>query len=201
MDTTLEEMKMLWKQTDDKLKEQKSITDKLIIEMTQQRYKNKFSKISQYEIIGAIICFLVAAAILIRFNQLDTWYFQLLGGLSLSFLLIPPVVVLQALFKIKNLNPGQGNFSEVIVKFTKAKRQLLMVQKSGLLLNGVFLLIFLPVVDKLMNGNNMLMNFDELWSWIVPIVILFIFFFSRWLFKCYQNITASAESLLYELKD
>ena len=38
----LEEMKVLWQEMSQQVEKQKSLTDKLIIEMTQQKYAQKF---------------------------------------------------------------------------------------------------------------------------------------------------------------
>ena len=198
----LEEMKTLWQEMSQQVEQQKKLTDTLIMEMTQQKYTQKFSKISMYESIGSVICFLAALFIIFNFNKLDTWYLAACGMITLSFILTLPLLVLRSLKSIKNINISNASFKETIVRFAKAKKQLLFVQKLGLYANIVVFLASIPVAAKLLNNKDMFITGGSIWKFGFIIVIGFLVILaSRWGYGCYKNITNSAENILKEIED
>ena len=62
-------MKGLWKNMSEELDRQKLLTDKMVVEMTQQKYRDKLSQISLPETVGTIVCFGMAAYALFNFRQ------------------------------------------------------------------------------------------------------------------------------------
>jgi len=68
----LEEMKTLWEEMSQKVEKQQLVTDQIIMDMTQQKYTSKFSKIFLYESLGTVICFAMAVYILFNIEKLDT---------------------------------------------------------------------------------------------------------------------------------
>ena len=198
----LEEMKTLWQQMSQQVEQQKNLTDKLIIEMTQQKYTQKFHKITLYETIGAVICFLMALAILINFNKLDTWYFMACGIFMVSYLLILPVIVLRSLKSIKNLDITNSSYKETIIGFAKAKKQLLAIQKLGLYFNAILFLTSIPLASKLLNNKDIFLTGASLWRILfLAIVAILTIFASRWGYKCYKSVTNSAENILKDLEN
>ena len=53
----LEELQSAWTQMSDELNHQKKLTNQIILDMTKQKYQNKFSTITKYETLGAVVCF------------------------------------------------------------------------------------------------------------------------------------------------
>lgn len=196
----LEEMQTVWSQMSDQLEKQKKLTDKIILDMTQEKYKNKFNKMSTYESLGALVLFVAALLILINFNKLDTWYLLTCGIIVLAYIVTIPTMVLRSLHSMKRLNIATNNYKETLIEFTKKKSHLLFVQRLGISLNFVIMIAFLPVASKLMSGKDIFIESNILY-WYVPVMAIVLFFFSRWGYKCYKNITASAENLLLELED
>lgn len=201
MDSSLEELKSLWQATDQKLEQQNKLSTKMIKDMTEIRYKNKFSKLHQYEMIGSVICFIMAMFLMANLKALDTWYLQVAGIFCLLFLTTLPIVVLQALLKIRKIDVQNTEYAQLIIQFRKAKEQLMSIQKSGLWLNVLFLLLYMPLVAKIFNGKDILLNFEAKWAIIFPVMLLFLFFFTRWGLGCYKRITQSAEDILQEMKN
>jgi hypothetical protein len=198
----LEEMKTLWQQMSHQLEQQKSLTDQLIIEMTQQKYAQKFNKITVYETIGAVICFVIAIAILINFNKLDTWYFMACGIFMIAYLLTLPIIVLRSLKTIKNLKIINKNYKETIVGFAKAKKQLLLVQKLGIYVNVILFLTSIPLASKLLKNKDIFLTGGSLWKYIfIAIVAILMIFVSRWGYNCYKNVTNSAENVLKDIEN
>ena len=99
----IEEIKAVWSEMSDQLEKQKKLTNEIILNMTQERYSNKFQKVTIIESFGAFICFIAALYLLLNFGKLDTWYLIMCGIITLGFMLILPVLVLRSLSKIKNL--------------------------------------------------------------------------------------------------
>ncbi|NAS13229.1 hypothetical protein [Poritiphilus flavus] len=196
----LEELKNLWTELSDELEKQKNLTDKIIMNMTQQRYTNKFEKITRYESVGAVICFLVAIGILWKFEELDTWYLKLCGGITLAFLLIMPVLVLRAIHQIKKLNILELNYRDTIVAFEKARNHLLMIQQFGIYLSFVLFFTTIPVASKLLSNKDFFIMEKEFSLYVlIGVVMVFLYFFARWGYRSYKKITNSAENILNEL--
>lgn len=198
----LEEMKTLWQEMSQQVEQQKKLTDALIMDMTQQKYTQKFSKITAYETIGAFICFITAILILVNFNKLDTWYLAACGIFTLSYLLTLPILVLRSLKTIRSINISSASYKESIVGFAKAKKQLLLIQKLGLYVNFILFLAIIPVASKLIGDKDIFMTGGSLWKYsFIIIVAIAMIFVSRWGYGCYKNITNSAENILKEIED
>ena len=197
-------MKTLWDEMSLKVENQKILTDKIIMEMTQERYKNKFKKISTYETIGAVVCFIAAVAILVNFNKLDTWYLMLCGFFTILYLLLLPISVLRSISKIKAIKIAENSYKETLIKFTKRKKQMLFIQQLGIYINFIFLIFFFPVAEKLLSNKDIFTsNNNNAWSWQIPVLsiaIIVMILMSRWGYKCYKNIAKSAEITLKELE-
>jgi hypothetical protein len=195
----LEEIQATWAQMGEKLEQQKKLTDKIILQMTQQRYRAKFSKISIYESVGAAICYAMAFYILVHFGKLDTWYLVLSGIFTILFLFLLPFLVLRSLANIQGINVGNSTYKETLVHFTKAKDRLLWLQRLGIYLNFLLLFSMLPVFGKIM-GNKDIFITDGTWVWYAIGMGIFLVFFSKWGYGCYKSITKSAEHILKEME-
>ena len=197
----LTEMKTLWDDMSQKIDQQKILTDKLIIDMTQERYTNKFNKIFMYEGIGAFICFASAIFITINLGKLDTWYLLTFGIITLFILLTLPTLVLRSISRIKRLNISKDNYKDTLIGFARAKNELLLTQRLGISLSFVLALIIMPVASKILNDKDFFTMEHGVKLWLaIPLLFLFLFFFSRWGYKCYKSITNSAENILKELE-
>lgn len=195
----LDEMKTLWEAMSQKVEKQQTITDRLILEMTKVRYKNRFTKITMYEKMGTLICFAMAFIVFVNFKKLDTWYLVTSGVFAITFLVVLPIWVLQLWSKIRNLNIGVENFKEVLNQYARYKSEILKVQRIGIYLNFPFLIVAMLLANKIMNNKDFL---DEgvAWFWLIP-AILFLYLFSRWAYNHYVRITSSAEEILKELEE
>ena len=197
----IEEMKTLWSEVSHQLEQQKKLTNEIIMNMTQERYTNKFKTISTYETIGAIICYGIAINILANFGKLDTWYLKACGIFTIAFLLILPVLVLRALSRIKRLNITNKNYKETLVSYTKAKTRLLKLQQFGIAGSFVLMFAVAAVFSKLWSNKDFFMIERNAWSYVViGVASLFVALVSRWGYGHYKRITNSAESLLKELE-
>ena len=196
----LKELETLWTQMSQELESQKKLNKELIMNMTQTKYVNKFRKISTYETIGAVICIAAAIYIITQFSLLDTWYLQLCGAFTVLFLTLLPVLSLQSLSRIQNINIAGNEVKETIVRFEKAKKRVLYLQRAGIYLSFVLMFTMLPVAAKVFGKGKDLFQETSVWYIYIPVMVIFLVVFARWGYGCYKSITNSAENILKELE-
>lgn len=196
----LEEMKSTWQEMTKRLNKQEILTDQIIEKMTKERYTNKFSRLQIYETIGTVICYGSAIFLIINFEKLDSWYLMLFGIITLLLLLVLPVLTLRKIGNMKRLNITNSSYKDVLVNFHKAKRALFFTQKITLYLSIVLAIIILPVTSKIFKNKDLFEaeHTNNLLIYI-PILLIFLFFLSRWVFKGYKSVTNSAENILKDI--
>lgn len=195
----LEEMQLVWSEMNQQLAQQKKLTDKIIIDMTQQKYDQKLKTISTFETIGAIVCFCFFILVLINFGKLDTWYLMLCGLFCLAFYLFFPIAILRSIRQLRQLNLSENNYKTTLLKYAKRKKQFLLLQKAGIICSFLLLIACLPVVVKIFDEKDIFLSGD-VWIWYLPIGMTFLFLLSRWGYNAYDRITDSAENLIKELE-
>ena len=195
----LDELRSEWQEMSNEIKKQKILTDKLIIDMTQERFNNRLKSISIPETIGTVVCFGVAILILLNFSKLNTWYLQLSGIFSILFYIVLPILSLRAIYGMKRINISQGNYRETLEQFAKNKMQFIQVQKWSYYLSFILVIVCLPVASKLMNGTDIFLE-SAVWLWYIPFGFVFLYFFSKWVFKKYKGASNSAERLLKDIE-
>ena len=194
----LDELRNEWQEMSIEIDKQKLLTDKLIIDMTQEKYNNKLKSISIPETIGTVVCFAAAIYIFINFDKLDTWYMQLSGLFTALFCIVLPIFSLRSIFGMQKLNISTSNYKQSLERFAKNKKQFVWIQKVSFYLSFVLVIVSLPVTAKLMNGKDLFLEL-KVWLWYVPFGFAFLYFFSKWVFRHYKRTTDSAEDLLKEL--
>jgi hypothetical protein len=198
----LEEMKSLWEEMSQKVEKQQLVTDQIIMDMTQQKYTNKFSKILVYESLGTVICFGMAVYLLFNIQKLDTWYLLGFGIFTITFLFLLPLFTLRSLTRIKRLNVAAHSYKETLVLFERSKKRVLLLQRAGIYLSLILFWAVLPVFSKIFNDKDMFTMDMNVFPWIFTgVVFVLIIFFARWGYGCYKSITVSAEKVLRELED
>ncbi len=198
----LEEMKTLWEKMSERVEKLELVNEQHIMEMTQQKYTKKFSKLFIYESMGSVICFAMAIFLLVNIEKLDTWYLLACGIFTIGILLVLPYFTLQSLSKIKRLNVSKYSYKETLVRFEKSKNRILLLQRGGIVLSFGLALLILPVLQKILNNKDFFANDMSGFPWIsVSVMLVFLFFFARWGYGCYKSITNSAENVLKELED
>lgn len=194
----LEEMKTLWGNMSQELDRQKLLTDQLVVEMTQKKYKDTLRGISLPETVGTLICFGMAIYVLLNFSKLDTWYLVLCGVISISFCIVLPIVSMKSILKMKKIDISRYSYKELLKQYAHEKNQFIKIQKVAYYLGFVFALVVLPVAGKLMKDKDLLLD-SKLWIWYVPIAIIFHFLFSKWVYRYYSTVVKGAQKLLDDL--
>ena len=124
----LEEMKTMWEDMSKEMTQQKILTDNLVLSLTQEKYKNKFSKVELYESIGAVICFASAIWLIINFAKLDVWYLKVFATIAISLLIILPFITLKKIKGMKVLELQSLSYKETLINFQRRKRELIRFQ-------------------------------------------------------------------------
>ena len=196
---TLEEMQNVWSEMTVKMDEQKRLTDKLILNMTKDKFKNKISNIARYEFLGAIVCFLGALGILFNLDKLDTWYLLASGIAVLAYLVIIPLIVLRQIGQMKRIDLLKSNFKQALIEFTKKRKRFLFWQRTAIFSNFFLMVLILPVSSKLFKDKDLFVAQNSDWLWYVMVMLVFLIPFSIWGYRKYSRMTASAENLLRDL--
>lgn len=198
----LDEMKNLWDTMSKDIEKQKILTDKLIIQMTEQQYKSSLQKIIIPEVGGAIICFATVILLCINFYKLETWYQIISGIILILILLLWPIISLIAVKKINNVNIAHNNYKQTIIDYNKGKRLFSIYLKSGYYLGFALMILALPAGLKIIGDKDIFLDIKG-WS-IIPSMLLssfFFFLFCKWIFKYYKKTIAKAGNILKDLEN
>lgn len=196
----LEEMKSLWTQMSAQLDEQKSLTQKLIVGMTQQRYSRRFDKIFRIEAMASLVCLAGAIYVAVNFGSLDTWYYQLLGVFTLLGLVGLPLVVLSSIQHMRNFDIAARNYKDTLIEYARRKQRFLSIQRASTGVSLMLALVVLPLASKLIKGKDFFAESHSAYLWVfIGVEMVALVFFARWGYRCYQSISQSAETTLMEL--
>ncbi len=198
----LEEMQTVWSELSDQLEKQKKLTDKMIMMMTQEKYRNKINRIAIPEILGAVICYVTGLLILINISKLDNWYSLLSGIITLMVLFVLPVLSLNSIRRIQKIDLAENSYKQTLLEYTKSKKQFQKMMKFGYYLGFILIFAIMPVTSKLVNGKDFFSESTSIWTFIimVPLALVFFVVFSKWVFKNYSGNINAAESLLQDLE-
>ena len=195
----LEEMKTLWQEMSVDIQKQKVITDELIIRVTRVNYKHTLQRILIPELIGAMICFGGAMLILMYFKLLHPWYLILCGIISLTILVLLPLLSITAIRDLSSIDIMKNNYKEALLMYSKRKLHFLLVQKLSFYLCAVLFIAILPVMGEVIGHKDLFVE-SKLWLWY-SVLILVLYPFSKWVFRNYKKTMIDAENVLKELGD
>lgn len=195
----LDEMKDKWEHMSEELEQQKLLTDKLIMELTTEKYKRKIKGIYSAETFGAIVCGLAILFILINLNSLDTWYLQVLAFIAILFFVIMPYGSFKAMKGLYEAGNASTPIKENLEKFARAKKHFVLLQKVSFYLSFFMFFITLIVVAKIINGIDLIQKQPDVLLFAVPVGLLFMGLFSFVVFSKYNKSMDEAEQLLKDL--
>ena len=197
----LEELQSAWTQMSRELENQKELTNEIIMEMTREKYMSKFSKLSNFETLGAIVCYGIALVVLLNFQKLDTWYLQVCGVITLVFLTVLPTLVLRSLKRIQVLDIFKGSYKDNLLKYIKEKNVLMRLQKIGIVFSFLVLPLVVPVTSKIISGKDIFQQTVQPVQWIaLAVAFIFMVVITRWGLRSYRKITNAAEQLIKDLE-
>ncbi|MEO0338711.1 MAG: hypothetical protein AAF242_05805 [Bacteroidota bacterium] len=196
----LTELKDTWGDLKISIENQKSLNHPQIMDIVQNRYQQKLSNIIRYERYGVPVLIIGAGLIIWNAKLYDTVALQLCAISSVVIMLLLPVLTFTTILRMRNLDMGLRNIQDTIREFAKRRSQFLMVQKWSIGLTGLMMFTILPVVVKIMDGKDIISEGNSSLFWFMVLGLVFLFFFSRWGYQCYQRISASAGEMLKDLE-
>jgi len=197
----LEEMKSLWGQLSQDLEKQKILTDKMVIQMIENRYENKFQNLILPEAIASVICIATAIFIVSHFEKMDTWYLELSSVFAVAYLIILPIFSLQAIFRMKHINISKRNYKQTLIDYNQAKKQYQQVIKWGFFFNFFLMAAVLLLTLRIFGEEGIIISEMKMWLMLLPLGVLLLIVLSKYAYRLSKNTMSNAEEVLGELED
>ena len=195
----LDELKGKWETLSEQLEKQQLLTEKLIMDLTKEKYNKKISGIKGAELVGAIICGITVLFILFNFEKLDTWYLQASGVIMLLFLTVAPILSFTVLNEFNKVSNSEKPMKEGLEQFAKSKKRFVSLQKTAFYMSFILFFISTLLAGKLMNGIDLVVEQPEVLKYSLPVGFLFVMLFSVVVFRKYNKSMQQAEQLLKDL--
>lgn len=196
----LEEMQAAWTAMSSELEQQKKLTNELIMNMTQERYKNTWSLLWNAERLASLVCYGFLIFLLLKFALLDTVLLKVCGVLAAIIMAIIPVLSLRSIRNIKEVNLSTASVRETIATYTTQKQKFLSFQKFNVALSFVFMLVSVPVTIKILNGRNIFTDFGHKLWFVIPFMLLFFVGFFWLIYRWYKHMFQRSQKLIDEAK-
>ncbi|RZK38953.1 MAG: hypothetical protein EOO90_20495 [Pedobacter sp.] len=193
----LEEMKNAWNELNAKVEKQYTINNQLIEKMTREKYNSKLNKIGYSEYIGTIICYIGAGYLGVNIAKIEDLIMQTFAMVSITLLLVLPVISLKSLRAIKRLNINSKTYVEAINDFVKQKISFQKLQKLNVAL-ALFLLVTLTPVLAAIQGKD-INQINNFWTLIFPLSVLFFSIFALWVLRSYDKVLSETEKILADI--
>ena len=197
----LAELQETWSKLNRKVESQKTITDKMIMDVIKIKYNNKIKAILKYDGAGTMVLFFGLIIVIWNIHLFDTLPLQICVVLSIIIMTVLPILSLISVYRMNNMDMARRNYKKTIIEFTKRRTHFLIVQKWGVVLSGIFMFTVIPITLKIVKGKDFFAGESNNLLWFIPIALIAFFFFARWGYGCYVKITADAQDILQELED
>ena len=192
----LEEMQAAWTAMSSELEQQKKLTNELIMNMTQERYKNTWSLLWNAERLASLVCYGFLIFLLLKFALLDTVLLKICGVLAAIIMAIIPVLSLRSIKNIKEVNLSTASVRETIATYSTQKQKFLSFQKLNVALSFVFMLVSVPVTIKILNGRNIFTDFGHKLWFVIPFMLLFFVGFFWLIYRWYKHMFQRSQKLI-----
>lgn len=197
----LEELQAQWQTMSKRVENLEIIQKNQIMEITQQRFKNKFTKLWNMELVGAVVCYAMVLWIVIDFGKFDTLFYKVCALVTLLFLAITPFFVLRYISTIKNSSLAEKSYKQTIKTFQQNKTRLLTAQQFSAAAGALVFFMSIPVFSKLFGNDNAFETLKMSQYIFIGVTFIAVLLFMLWGIKKYKRILANAESLLKELEE
>lgn len=195
----LEELKNTWQSMSKRVENQEFLTNQILEKMKREKYHSKLNKIGYSEYIGAIICYIGAAYLIMNFMKIEDILMQLFAIIAIALLFILPVISLKSLRTVKNINISTKTYAEAIEDFGKRKIKFQRLQKLNISLALFLMLVAIPVLSAIQGKD--IAQAPHFWTLIFPISIAFFMVFALWVLKSYNKILNDTEKLLSDINN
>lgn len=196
----LDDMKTAWADLSMQIEKQKRLTDKLIMTMTQERYKNKLDKIYTPELIATFVSIGLVILIAVYYHRYDTIFLKACAIFSIGFFIIMPVLSLRSIRRARGLDILNKDHKQVLEEYVHAKQEILSIQKVSFYLSFILMVVALPVMLKIIAPEKTIK--PDVWYWYLPIMTtLFIYVAKNRVYRYYVKMATQAGDLLKSLDE
>ena len=194
----LDDLKNTWQDISNQAEQQQGLNDKMIDGMIRNRYHSKIRGIALPEILGALVCIAGAAYIGFNFGTLDSSFYQATGIVTILLLVGLPLISLASILQLKMPGDMNRSYAETLKDFAVQKIRFTKLQKLNFTLSYLLLATAILLSARLFGKSWVSHNsFLFLTSFSIGYIVLL--FFSKWVWKRYNNILQQAEELLREI--
>lgn len=192
----LDDLKNIWDKqgTND---QQANLTNRIINQVTQEKYNSKINKIVYPEIIGSIICLLATVFIGLNFYKLDTAFLQGVGVTSILILLTVSILSFLSIRKLNMEIDFTKPYAEAIKIFANQKIAFYKLQKINMILSYLLLVTIIILLSKFFSGKDITES-KYFWTLSFSLGYIFLLFLSKFVGKFYKSALTKTENLLKE---
>ena len=194
----MDDLKNAWDNASSQVKKE-SLTPDAITQMTERKYYSKMKRIAYPEIGGSLVCLMGIVYIAINFYRLDTTFLQGIGVAAILLLLILSGISLFSLQQLRIKENVSATYAETIKLFAIQKLRFIKLQKVNITLSYLLLVAVIILSSKLFGGKDITNN-KYFWTLSFTIGYIFLLFYSKWVFRFYNNTLKQSEELLQELQ-
>ncbi|MFC5624721.1 hypothetical protein [Algoriphagus winogradskyi] len=194
----LDEMKSLWADLSLQVEKQDKIQKELLMEITKQKFRSKLNSVRIPEIIGSLVCVGYAMYFLSRFGEFELWYNQIFALVCIFLMIALPTASLTAIKGMRDLKIDTETPAGIMDKFVKSKVRFWKVQRYGMIFGVILMIAILPPLVEL-NGADEIIQKPWFWGLYVPGGLIFMFLFTRFVYKKYKGTISASEKMLRDI--
>jgi hypothetical protein len=196
----LEELQAQWNEMSKRVDKLEVLNKKQIMEITNQKYKNRFKIFWLYEFTGGLICIAMALTILFNLSIMDTLLLKVISILLALSLIVMPVFILKSLHTVKSLKWSAESYKAVLLKFQKSKKRLLNLQRLAIPYSVFVFFTSMVVTSKLMGNDDFGDDFGVGMYVFIAVVLLSVILFAIWGNRKYKRSMQATERMISEVE-
>ncbi|MBL0183454.1 MAG: hypothetical protein IPP96_14645 [Chitinophagaceae bacterium] len=194
----LDDLKNTWHDISNQADKKQTLTPEMIDDITRNKYHSKIRMIAIPELAGGLICFAAAAYVILNFSLLDTVLVQGAGMVTILLLLGLPVLSWASILQLKMTKEVSKSYADTVKEFAIKKIRFCRLQKLNFTLSYLLLATTILLSTKIF-GKNWVGNNQFLFIVSFSFGYIVLLFFSKWVWKRYNNLLRQAEELLKEI--
>ena len=196
----LEELQAQWNEMSKRVDKLEVLNKKQIMEITNQKYKNRFKIFWLYEFTGALICITMALIILFNLAMMDSFLLKVTAILLALSLIVMPVFTLKSLHTVKSLKWSAESYKTVLLKFQKSKKRLLNLQRLAIPYSVFVFFTSMVVTSKLLGNDDFGDEFGVGMYVFIAVMLLSVILFAIWGNRKYKRSMQAAERMISEVE-
>jgi hypothetical protein len=196
----LDDLKNSWQHANDQPGKQQQLSPAMIEQVTQAKYRSGINKIAYPEIAGILVCLAGVVFVLFNFGKLNTVFLKGTGILSVLVLAAVSVISLLSIRQF-NLALDMGNpYTDALKAFAIQKIRFHKFQRLNFILCHLLMVTVIILLSAFF-GKQGIASSKYFLTFSFSLGYLFLLFYSKGVFRHYNNSLRRAEELLKEVKE